>query len=334
MIDRHYNYVIFGSSWDLYLHSYADIMSLDDVRYIPESVRSNMMKEHFLYHLHLGSINKHLRLPFKSIWNRLYFVDNFDNKKPLCFIFTSSWVLLNRFIGLSDYLKKKYRDSKTVCFLTDLVSTLRYPYTSELFDVASEKKYYDLILSFDHGDCVKYGFLYHPLVYSSSSDSNNNVVESDVFFLGQAKNRFDDIIRIYEKLRNQGLRLDINIVGVQKCNQKYEDEIHYLDSFMSYDDNLKHLLHSNCVLEIMQKGGSGFTQRCVEAIGENKRLLTNNPQIRFAPFYNKKFISIFTSADDLDMGFIKSIPDNDKVDYRYTDKLSPVELLDFVDSSL
>lgn len=333
MIERHYNYVIFGSSWDLYLHSYADIMDLDDVRYIPESIRSRMIKENFLYHLHLGKINNFFQLPFKGIWNQLYFKDDFVNKKPLCFVFTSSWIRLNKFIGLTNYLKNKYTDSKTVCFITDLVSTLKYPYTATVFDVNFERKNYDLMLSFDHGDCDKYGLLYHPLVYSISK-AGNVKTRSDIYFLGQAKNRFDDIIDIYEKLRNQGLKLDINVVGVPKCNQKYDDDIHYLDTFMTYDENLFHLLRSKCVLELMQKSGHGYTQRSVESVGENRKLLTNNPEIRNAPFYNPKYISTFTSSNDLDLDFIKRIPDNEEVNYNYSQYLSPLELLDFIDTHL
>lgn len=334
MIKRRYNYVIFGSSWDLYLHSYADIMNLDDVRYIPESIRSNMMKESILYHIHLGRINNYVQLPFKGIWNHFYFKDDFVNKRPLCFIFTGSWTRINRFIGLTDYLKKKHPNSKNVCFFTDLVETQNYPYTSESFDANFEKKYYDLMLSFDHGDCEKYGFLYHPLVYSVCSKVDNIEIENDIYFLGQAKNRFDEIIHIYEKLREQGMKMDINIVGVPECNQKYNNEIHYLDSFMSYDENLQHLLRARCLLEIMQKNGCGYTQRCVEAIGENKKLLTNNLVIKKAQFYNEKYISTFSSANDLDSSFISRIPSHEEVNYNYRDNISPIELLNFIDSAL
>ena len=42
---RKYNYVIFGSSWDLYKHSYADIIGLEDVVYISDMLfKSNIIR--------------------------------------------------------------------------------------------------------------------------------------------------------------------------------------------------------------------------------------------------------------------------------------------------
>jgi len=334
MSSRKYNFVVFGSSWDLYLHSYSDIMYLSDVRYISESIRYNMMRRNSLYHLHLGNLNKYVQIPFKSIWNHCYFPNDFADNKPICFLFTGSWMRLNKFIHLTDYIKKTYPDSKTACFITDLVNTQRYPYTDEPLNIEEEKKSFDIMLSFDHKDCENYGFLYHPLVYSVIDENADSRPVSDIYFLGQAKNRMDEIIQIYEKLRQTNLKLDINLIGVPCEKQRYPDEIHYLDSFMTYYENLQHLLNSKCVLEIMQKNGHGFTQRCVEVVGENKKLLTNNPEVIEAPFYNADYISHFSSADDLDFGFINRISSDEIIDYNYKEKISPIELIDFIDSYL
>lgn len=72
----------------------------------------------------------------------------------------------------------------------------------------------------------------------------------------------------------------------------------------------------------------------MEAVCEGKKLLTNNATIKGAPFYNSNYISRFTSAGDIDLEFLKRIPDNEKVDYHYMDKISPIELIHFIDKRL
>lgn len=57
-----------------------------------------------------------------------------------------------------------------------------------------------------------------------------------------------------------------------------------MDKFMTYQENIQHTLHTRCLLEIMQQGGLGYTQRVMEAICEGKKLLTNNSTIKEAPF--------------------------------------------------
>lgn len=334
MSQRKYNYVIFGSDWDLYLHSYSDIMSLDDVRYISDRKRHQLRLNNIVYRIHTGGLNRFINLPLKSFWNKYYFGNDFKDNKPICFIFTGSWICLNTSFQFSKYLRRTYQDCKIICFHQDLFHTKINPFSGKHLDVDTERALYDLIFSFDQLDCRNYNFIYHPLVYSAVAPEDNPHLDSDIYFLGQAKNRLDDIIEIYKVLRQFNLKLDINLVGVPKERQVYNDEIHYLDSFMSYKENLQHLLKSRCVLEIMQKGGHGFTQRVVEVVGENKKLITNNPEIKSAPFFNPKYISQFTDSDDIDSCFVGNICNDEIVDYHFKEKLSPVEFLNFVEENL
>lgn len=334
MSQRKYNYVIFGSDWDLYLHSYSDIMSLDDVRYISYRKRRQLIQNNLIYRIHTGGLNRFINLPLKSVWNKCYFNNDFEKNKPICFIFTGSWSSLNTSFRFSQYLRGAYQDCKIICFYQDLFHTIINPFSGKPLEVDTERTLYDLIFSFDQLDCIKYNFIYHPLVYSAVNAEDKPNLDSDIYFLGQAKNRLDDIIEIFKVLRRYNLKLDINLVGVPKERQVYNDEIHYLDSFMTYKENLQHLLKSRCVLEIMQKGGHGFTQRVVEVVGENKKLITNNPEIKSAPFFNPKFISQFTGIDDIDSNFVCNICNDEIVDYHFKEKLSPVEFLNFVEENL
>lgn len=318
-----YNFVIFGYDHDLYKIPYNDVIKSPNAVYLCKPLDTSNRILTFLYKVHTTpKINKHVKLPFKSIWNPLMFRRKFKDDKPLCFIFFMRRCdLVNQ--GLMEYLRKKHPDAKFVCFYQDLVKT----YTE--CSLERIKQEFDLVLSFDHADAKEYGLYYYPLVYSEADIADNAEIEkSDVFFVGIAKNRLDDILGAYIKLRDAGLKCDFTICGVPEEQRRFTDEIEYRDK-MPYIENLQHIKSTRCLLEIMQKGGHGYTLRACEAIVFDRKLLTNNPEVCNAPFYSNDTISTFTTPDTIDIDFIKSGADS--VDYKYKDKLSPIHLLEFID---
>lgn len=317
---RHYNYIILGSHWDLYKQSYSDLNSVDDADYVSDEIFSSG----FFRRIHFSTrLNRVHPLPFKGIWKSRIYNGSFPNDKPLCFVLFSNWAELDNEIGFVEHLKKKYRGSKFVLFLQDL-----FKYHKDI-----NYKKYDLTLSFDYGDVQKYGFIYHPLVFSSFIGESSIKKKSDIYFLGKAKNRLSEIMGAYEVLRTHNLKIDFNLVGVDKQKEKYSDEISYIEN-MTYRENLEHILNTKCVLEIMQQGGLGFTQRVVEVVGLNRKLLTNNAMIKEAPFYNSRYISQFSTAKQIDTAFLEGLKTNEDVDYHYQEQLSPIALIDFIDARL
>lgn len=109
---------------------------------------------------------------------------------------------------------------------------------------------------------------------------------SDIYMLAHAKNRLNDICRVYGVLKDNGLKINMLLAGVAPEDRKYRDEIIYLESGrkISYEDNLQYVLHTRSILEVMQANGAGFTQRTCEAVCLGKKLLTNNTYIESAPF--------------------------------------------------
>ncbi len=323
-----YNFAIFGYDQELYKIPYADVINSDSAVYLSKPLDSKSRLLTVLYKSHITKkINKFVKLPFKGIWNPLMFrsKNKFKEIKPLCFVFFMRRCnLVNQ--GLIKYLRKKYPDAKFVCFYQDLVK--KYTECS-LERIKSE---FDLVLSFDHVDAEEYGLYYYPLVYSVVDIPDNPQMEkSDVFFVGVAKNRLDDILDAYVRLRDAGLKCDFTICGVPEEQRRLTDEVKYSEK-MPYTENLQHIKATRCLLEIMQKGGHGYTLRACEAIVLGRKLLTNNPEIENAPFYSPDTISTFTTADTINLDFVKS--GNDSVDYSYKDKLSPIHLLEFIEEKL
>lgn len=110
-----------------------------------------------------------------------------------------------------------------------------------------------------------------------------------------AKDRLNEIHHIYEVLTQFGLKCDFYIVGVSEKDMKYKEKISY-NKRISYDDVLKHVANTKCVLNIMEKGNSGITLRDYEAIFFQKLILTNNYDFKGSPLYDANNVLF---ADDL-----------------------------------
>lgn len=320
-----YNFVIFGTNWNLYIASYSDVAQMDNVRYIstPYVFRSPILK--FFYRLHWSpKINKLIKLPFKGIWNSGYYKFDFKNDNPICFVFFSNWCEYEK-NGFVRYLRKKYTNSKVVCFFQDLIDLKKD------FDISQIKEAFDLVLSFDQAETRKYDLEYHQLVFSHFPVQNiPKIYECDVYFLGKAKNRLDEIIKTYEYLRSKNLKCEFYLVGVEPGLRVYPNEINYIEN-MPYLENLKHVVSSKCLLEIMQNGGHGYTQRMCEAIAYDKKILTNNSEVVKAPFYNSDYVSVFSDVNDIDVSFLEL---DTAVDYNFKDQLSPKKLLSFIEEKI
>ena len=321
-----YKFVIGGSSADFYLASYDDIMNNPDIVYRKKAIETSNPMLRFLYERHFNEkINNVIKLPFKSLWNPLILSHNFDKSDRICFLLFSNYT---RYIdtGLFEYLRRKHPNCKIVMFFQDLAEKNKYKYPEKL------KEYFDLILSFDQQDCEKYGWLYYPLVYSDIEvEDDPDIGESDIYFVGKAKDRFDEIIACFEQCNKAGLKTDFHIVGVPEDRQLYKTKINYC-SQMPYSENLKRIKKTKCMLEVMQQGGHGYTLRYCEAITFGKRLITDNSEVKQAPFYKPELVSVFSKTSEFDVEFVLKSPMT--VDYQFAHELSPYKLLEYIDSNL
>ena len=180
----------------------------------------------------------------------------------------------------------------------------------------------------------QYGFVYHPLVFSCYRGVIDDMSNSDVYFLGQPKNRLKEIISCLEQLWKNDIKTDVHLIWVDTKEQVYQDKISYHDNVIPYQTNLQHFIHANCALELMQHGGVGYTQRMCEAIAFDKKIITNNALVHKAPFYNPNFIYQIKSAADITPEICQRIKKVEPVDYHYKEQISPLELLQFIEDKL
>lgn len=115
----------------------------------------------------------------------------------------------------------------------------------------------------------------------------------DILFLGQNKGRDLQIIELDRKLK-----LNNKFIIVLK---KYKSEVfkilsknkkYYTYKVTPYNKVVELIKQSNCLLELTQKNQEGLTIRALEALFFNKKLITNNIEIKKYNFYNKNNIFI------------------------------------------
>lgn len=324
--------VILGSDWDLYKLSYSDIVS-DRVQYISGFKPHNKLL-HFAYKIHLTpKINRFICLPYKNMWNKLFF-KGINKDANVIFLVFQNWLSIDSTIHTIDYLREKYKHGKIVLFLQDIVSSFVDIYKESVIDIMHYKHKCDAIISFDKGDAKKYGLLYHPTVFSHISVPISNVNKCDVFFIGKYKGRLDLLIDIYNKLSSYGLKCNFIVLKAPKDKQRNSNEIKYIDRILSYKEVLQLVNSAKCILEILQSGAVGYTYRLWETISYNKFLLSNNQSLVNSEFFDEKYVSIFSSAKDIDMSFMSRIGKHCYETNPNFHKIGPKNLIKFIENQL
>lgn len=335
-----YNFVIFSYNWDYYEYIYADIRELKNVLYYPKKLSKVHQPiclvthlNRFIYLLymihHSGRLNKLFNIPFKRIWFNSYFQNSFKDNRDICFIFFGRNVTNDKYEYIS-YLKKKYPKSKYVCFFQDLIET----HTG--IDIEKLKSHFDLILSYDPEESEKYDIKYHPTVYSKKAINKNSLLqESDVYFLGSAKDRLAKIYKYYDFFISNNLNCTFYITGVKPKNQRIGKGLNFITN-MRYSENLRHLLKTKSILELTQNSSNSSTLRTWESIVYNKKLITNNTGIKYSSFYDPSHIFLLEDTTKEATSNVKKFINNlsNKPNYCYRDEFSPVKLLEFIDKEL
>ena len=330
-----YNYIVCIQDWDLMQHCYRDLSSLDNV-IVKSTFQNNLKRLKLPYRLHMnGRINRVVKLPFKFVWNKHLFPDcKFNNNNPICFIFSGYWVKLAIELNTIPYLRKKFIGCKIVWYLQDLV-TKQYKFydldNADLIEFHSVRKLYDLVVSYDKGDCLRYNLNYYPTPFSCYHGNLWDMSFSDIYFCAKVKDRLPEVMRTYQLLVDQGLKVEFYLTGVEQKDQIEKEGITYGGN-VSYEVIIQKVLHTKCILEIMQNGAEGFTMRTNEAIVFKKKLLTNNSKIKNSTFYDPANISIIENGR-IETSFIQKIKNEGYTcEYENAQDLSPINFIIYVDN--
>lgn len=148
--------------------------------------------------------------------------------------------------------------------------------------------------SFDQNDCVKYGMSWNPLHYFGREQRKQKEILYDVYFVGVDKGRYSYLTQLKEEFKNKGIKCLFLITN--DTNSPFYDHKKY-SKRIKYNANLDLIHQTKALLDIMQKGQSGFTLRIPESMINHKKLITNNKRIKEYSFYCKENIFILGEDD-------------------------------------
>lgn len=197
-------------------------------------------------------------------------------------------------------------------------------------------KRYVSIYSFDKNDCKTYGFQFSPMIYDFSSimdyqKEDNCKPQYDVSFVGYLKNREDNLVLLYNYLTQNGLAAFYYVLDNIKSGKTFPFPIY--EKYLDYDEYKKIIKSSKAILDIVQNGQTGLTIRSMETLAFQKKLITNNTDVKNYSFYKPANIFVL-GEDDIDslMEFLNSdfepVSSDIMREYNFTDWARSLEALD------
>lgn len=324
-------YVVYMPDLDFFIYPYYDLFKRDDVEVIlfPEPVPINT-KNKLLRKLggawFSSKVNsKSFHMPFKKIWYPLC-TGLPDSKDEIVFLFWETFTLCTP--QYRKYLKDHFPNCKITFTLFDLAKW-RLQETNDMKNII---EFADAVFSYDIDDVNRYGFTFHRDAFSVLPKDMVVGDDSicDLNFCGKAKDRYDEILAVYDSAKKAEIRCDFNIPKLPDEKKKIYPEL-AAATYVPYIDYIKRIQGANCLLEICQSGKRHYTLRPWEAIAYGKKILTNNKEFLKEEFYNPDYIQIYDNPKTIDWDWVKK---KEKVNYKYIEQLSIDKFLDDYDRVL
>lgn len=293
-------FVIFGKNhyqyngFDINRYIYSDAISQGNVLYIEpkESVWSRYLL--FFYRNKYGmAIRRKLFIPFRNTAYQALLQKRSRIRKTddIIFVFflTEPWFFGKK--GFLAFLRKRYPHGKLVYHITNVIQNVRNK-------PERLRQYFDLVTTCNKGDSVQYALPLFPNSCSYIPFDDNCEPRSDCLFVGQAKNRLNDLTIIFDLLTQKGVRCEFYINGVKEEDKRFADKIHY-NQTLDYDVILKKTERTNVVLELLQEGMDTYTLRFPEAVTYGRKLITNNSAVIHEKSYSPENIRVIRQASDI-----------------------------------
>lgn len=188
--------------------------------------------------------------------------------------------------NISKYIKKKNPKCKIIMYYWNILN--------DEYKKILEDKNIDEFWTFDKSEAEKYNLKYNPQFYSKKIISPNTEIKQDVVFMGRAKDRKKELKKLEEIIKKLSIKTNFFIIEKEK-------------DLIKYNEYLKQVYASKCILDYNQEGQVGLTLRPMEALFYQKKLITNNKDIINYDFYNSN--NIFILGID-DMNKIKEFIDS------------------------
>lgn len=261
------------AAWETAANSKKKILYFDNMPTRSTSFKyrlgNHMLR--FMDRLSVSSEEAHIRNNLREYFD----IDGLSQNEKILFIFYE-------FNSISPdrksivFLKKRFPNARFVLFFTNIIGSVidktRQDFLLQCRDL------YDLTYTFERKDAELYGFqLFRDgcFPYDPLPIETDDTYKSDICWIGKDKGRLDVLMRIANKLYDNGFRCKFIVMSDGKKETAYKNGVQVINRPMSYYEVLKYIKNSNCLLDIVP-GNCTVTIRWTEAIAYKKKLISNN----------------------------------------------------------
>ena len=207
-------------------------------------------------------------------------------------------ILMKRFAILKEkydiifVIRPDHFTDKELIFLKSKTPNLVAYYWDSMDFYPRKKKIihlFDKVYSFDNQDCIKYKFdrLTNFYYYEPSPEP----IDKTVFCISHIEKRR------YRFFNQMGKFLDENNISYRFLTKQSKEKlrspyIEYLKESIPYSEMLKLLNCYEIILDIAKPNQHGLSFRIFEALGINKKMITNNRSVMEYDFYNPNNILV------------------------------------------
>ena len=210
-------------------------------------------------------------------------------------------------------------DNSILSVISHLSNQSKYLYCWNTISCNSGKEWFLLmakrndfkVYSFDINDCMKYSLSYNSEPYYKDVLLPPKTDHNDVFFCGSDKKRMTQLYALYLFLNELDITTKIVIFNEKENIKGFE----YRKMWMSYDEYLQNISNCDILIDINQNGQAGFSMRVMESVFFNRKLITSNPYVLEADFYNDSNIFYVDNFDSIDKERFIEFYKNDVIPY-------------------
>lgn len=184
-------------------------------------------------------------------------------------------------------------------------------------------KFFDIVRSFDPIDCGNFGFIPTTNYFHRNEqimDDKENYKYDTFSIMTFCKERYPLVDRFINANPNVNHKIMIYIDNERKRKYIKNEKIDVITKPILNDKLRAIISESKSVLDIGYRCQNGFSFRVFETLAWNKKLITTNPHITNADFYDENNILLLSDDFLIDDCFLNSsyspVPDDIKKKYR------------------
>ncbi len=238
-----------------------------------------------------------------------------DEYKRLIIVLSDDVICFEKNNTIS-FIKEKFVGTEFFVWFCNPCDDIRFGIPELMHEyggMAEVRKRFEYCYTYHKADAIRYGLYYYPQFFSDYKKEHfEKKPTSDVFFIGNAKKRLSMIHDAYKLFTKAGVTCAFYVFGVPEEDRISGEGIYYLSQYMDYEKTLELLSDCRCLLEICEEGDE-TSYRYAESVVLNKKIIVNDPDVRYKKYYNPQNVFIYRDVLDIDPEWIKG----DLVDYGY-----------------